>query len=86
MLPVRVPDALQTVRAEVLEDYVRLRVTQFAGLYSRRVLQVAPPGSVSGEMLELAASDVMANMPVPENMPAPLESRSLQLVFRHDCM
>eukprot|EP00798_Chlamydomonas_sp_ICE-L_P011523 gene11523-34235_t len=83
---IRIPDTLQSVRPEALEDYVRQRLGQFVGLYTRRIIQLVPPGTISREGLEQAAFEVVESMPVPEFAQIALESRELQLVFRHDCM
>lgn len=80
-LPVRVPAELQGVRATVLEAYVRERLDQFAHSLWQRVAPEVPL-----ETFDREVANTYTELPPPEYGPVALESRELQLVFRHDCM
>lgn len=67
-----------------MQEYVRSRLTQFLGLFSRRLLQLAP--GTSPDAIERAAQESLAALPPPILAALPLEQKDLQLVFRHDCL
>ncbi|KAK9846825.1 hypothetical protein WJX84_002893 [Apatococcus fuscideae] len=78
---VRLPPELQGVPTQALEEYVRVRLIQFAGAFARRVKP-----NLSQQAVQLAAAEAIASLPPPELGRVAIENRDLQLVFRHDCL
>lgn len=81
MQPVRVPKELQGVRATILEEYVRARLNQFSLGLERKLSATVMP-----DVFERIVAETYTQLPAPEYCNLPIESRELQLVFRHDCM
>lgn len=81
MQPVRVPKELQSVRATILEEYVRARLNQFSLGLERKLSATVMP-----DVFERIVAETYTQLPAPEYCNLPIESRELQLVFRHDCM
>eukprot|EP00891_Asterochloris_glomerata_P008152 jgi/Astpho2/8152/Aster-03085 len=73
------PPELQGVPPYVLEEYVRTRIFQFSGALARRMHL-----TVDQRVLQHATAEAIASLPGPASVP--VESRDLQLVFRHDCL
>lgn len=63
------------------QEYVRARLIQFAGPFAKRL---SP--ELSQAAVQRAAADAIASLPAAEVGRISLESRDLQLVFRHDCL
>ena len=59
---------------------MRSRLTQFGPVLAGRL---AP--TLSAQQVQQATADALAALPPPDYSGAALESRDLQLVFRHDC-
>lgn len=78
---IRLPVELQQVPSRILEEYVRARLIQFAGAFSRRVNP-----NLDQRLLQQAAAEAIASLPAPEFGRVAVENRDLQLVFRHDCL
>ncbi|KAK9840330.1 hypothetical protein WJX74_007747, partial [Apatococcus lobatus] len=78
---VRLPPELQGVPTQALEEYVRVRLIQFAGAFARRVKP-----NLSQQAVQQAAAEAIASLPPPELGRVAIENRDLQLVFRHDCL
>lgn len=78
---VRIPRELAGAAQQVLEEYVRARIVQFANAFSGRVSPALAPG-----MVQRATAETIQSLPPPEPPAASLETRDLQLVFRHDCL
>ncbi|CAL5229988.1 g13422 [Coccomyxa viridis] len=78
---VRLPPELQGAPGRPLEEYVRARIIQFAGAFSRRVNPNLAP-----QIVQQAAAEAIASLPAPEYGRVAVENRDLQLVFRHDCL
>ena len=60
---------------------MRARLIQFAAAFARRVNP-----TLSQQIVEQAAAEAIASLPAPEFSQVSVESRDLQLVFRHDCL
>lgn len=67
-----------------LQDYVRVRLTQYISLLSGRLNHYAP--GLSKDALDRAAAEALAYLPPGEHGQLSLEDKQLQLVFRHDCL
>ncbi|KAL3159748.1 PSII 6.1 kDa protein [Trebouxia sp. C0009 RCD-2024] len=78
---IRLPVELQQVPSRILEEYVRARLIQFAGAFSRRVNP-----NLDQRLVQQAAAEAIASLPAPEFGRVAVENRDLQLVFRHDCL
>eukprot|EP00198_Chlamydomonas_reinhardtii_P001203 XP_001690538.1 predicted protein [Chlamydomonas reinhardtii] len=81
---IRVPPELKHTPPNVLEDYVRVRLTQYISLLSGRLNHYAP--GLSKDALDRAAAEALAYLPPGEHGQLSLEDKQLQLVFRHDCL
>ncbi len=64
-----------------MQEYVRVRLIQFAGAFARRVKP-----NLSQQAVQTAAAEAIASLPPPELGRVAIENRDLQLVFRHDCL
>ena len=64
-----------------VQEYVRARLIQFAGAFSRRVNP-----NLDQRLVQQAAAEAIASLPAPEFGRVAVENRDLQLVFRHDCL
>ncbi len=64
-----------------MQEYVRARLIQFAGAFSRRVNP-----NLDQRLVQQAAAEAIASLPAPEFGRVAVENRDLQLVFRHDCL
>lgn len=64
-----------------MQEYVRARLIQFAGAFSRRVNP-----NLDQRLVQQAAAEAIASLPAPELGRVAVENRDLQLVFRHDCL
>ncbi|KAK9803602.1 hypothetical protein WJX72_004040 [[Myrmecia] bisecta] len=78
---VRLPAELQGVHLGRLEEYVRARLIQFAGEFARRMCP-----TLSLQLVQQAAADAIQSLPPVDVGRVAVESRDLQLVFRHDCL
>eukprot|EP00208_Stichococcus_sp_RCC1054_P004620 CAMPEP_0206134604 /NCGR_PEP_ID=MMETSP1473-20131121/106_1 /ASSEMBLY_ACC=CAM_ASM_001109 /TAXON_ID=1461547 /ORGANISM="Stichococcus sp, Strain RCC1054" /LENGTH=488 /DNA_ID=CAMNT_0053526221 /DNA_START=191 /DNA_END=1654 /DNA_ORIENTATION=+ len=78
---VRVPLELHAIPARVVEEYVRARLIQFASPFARRCNPALPQA-----LIQEAAVQAIQTLPPPEYGSSSLETRDLQLVFRHDCL
>ena len=65
----------------LLQEYVRARLIQFAGPFARRINP-----TLSQQIVQQAAAETIASLPAAEVGRVAIESRDLQLVFRHDCL
>ncbi|GIL45703.1 hypothetical protein Vafri_2882 [Volvox africanus] len=81
---IRVPAELKPTPPQVLEDYVRVRITQFISHFSQRLGHYAP--GFAKETLDRAAAEALAYLPPGDHGQLSLEDKQLQLVFRHDCL
>lgn len=59
---------------------MRARLVQFAPALAGRIAHTLAP-----QMVEQATYDVLQTLPAADYSGAALETRDLQLVFRHDC-
>ena len=73
--------ALSCQHTFFLQEYVRARLIQFAGPFARKLNPKLSPQEV-----QQAAQEAVASLPSADNGRIALESRDLQLVFRHDCL
>ena len=64
-----------------VQEYVRARLIQFAGAFARRINP-----TLNQQVVQQAAAEAIASLPAAELGRVSLESRDLQLVFRHDCL
>lgn len=69
------------INPRALQEYVRARLIQFAGAFSRRVNP-----NLDQRLVQQAAAEAIASLPAPEFGRVAVENRDLQLVFRHDCL
>ena len=65
----------------LLQEYVRARLLQFAHVLASRISPQLNP-----QLVQTAAFDAIQSLPPPDYGGMALESRDLQLVFRHDCL
>lgn len=66
------------------QEYVRGRLATFVDLLTQRLKNAEP--AVPEDVIAKAANEALQAMPAAEYGPTPLETRDLQLVFRHDCL
>jgi hypothetical protein len=65
------------------QDYVRSRIAQLISTFTRSLRINAP--LLTQEAITQSLAEALSAIPPPIYDVVPLESRELQLVFRHDC-